>query len=42
MKSYQFTASIERVKETGYYIGYIPSLPGAHTQPKTLDELKKI
>ncbi len=41
MKTYQFTAHIEQDKETGYYIGYIPSLPGAHTQALTLDELHK-
>ena len=36
-----FTAHIERDPETGLYIGYIPSLPGAHTQAETLDELHK-
>lgn len=40
MKVYQFTAQIERDKETGFYIGYIPNLPGAHTQGTTLDELQ--
>jgi len=40
MKSnYQFTAQIEKDKETGLYIGTVPSLPGAHTQAETLDEL---
>lgn len=41
MKSYQFTARIERDSETGLYIGYIPNLPGAHTQGETLDELQQ-
>ena len=41
MKNYQLTASIERDKDTGLYIGFIPSLPGAHTQAETLDELRK-
>jgi len=41
MKHYQLTASIERDKDTGLYIGFIPSLPGAHTQAETLDELRK-
>ncbi len=35
----QFTARIEKDKETGLYIGMIPDLPGAHTQGETLDEL---
>ncbi|MCP4397561.1 MAG: type II toxin-antitoxin system HicB family antitoxin [bacterium] len=34
-----FTAIIERCAETGYYVGYVPNLPGAHTQAETLDEL---
>ncbi|MFM9838890.1 MAG: type II toxin-antitoxin system HicB family antitoxin [Cyclobacteriaceae bacterium] len=38
---YTFTAHIEKDSETGLYIGFIPSLPGAHTQGETLDELHK-
>ncbi len=38
--SYQFTAQIEKDKETGLYIGIVPNLPGAHTQAATLDELR--
>ena len=38
---FTFTAQIERDNESGLYIGYIPSLPGAHTQAETLDELQK-
>ena len=34
-----FTAVIERDTDTGFYIGYVPSFPGAHTQAETLDEL---
>ncbi len=42
MKSnYQFTAQIEKDKETGLYIGSVPNLPGAHTQAATLDELSQ-
>lgn len=41
MKSYHFTAQIERDNETGLYIGIIPNVPGAHTQAKSLDKLKK-
>ncbi|WP_113925780.1 type II toxin-antitoxin system HicB family antitoxin [Cognataquiflexum aquatile] len=40
MKSYQFTAQIEKDKESDLYIGIVPNLPGAHTQAKTLDELQ--
>ena len=38
---FTFTAHIEKDSETGFYIGYIPSLPGAHTQAETLDELHR-
>jgi predicted RNase H-like HicB family nuclease len=38
---YTFTAHIEKDRETGLYYGYVPSLPGAHTQGETLDELQK-
>jgi len=41
MKSYQFTAQIEKDKETGLYIGRVPNLPGAHTQGASLDELQE-
>ena len=39
MKSYNFTAQIERDRETGMYIGIVSNLPGAHTHAKSLDEL---
>ena len=35
-----FTAVVERDTETGLLIGFVPGLPGAHTQGETLDELK--
>lgn len=35
-----FTAVIERCPQTGLYVGYIPGLPGAHSQGETLDELR--
>ena len=38
--SYQFTAQIEKDKETGLYVGIVPNLPGAQTQAATLDELQ--
>ena len=37
MKNY--TAVIERCRETGLYVGYVPGFPGAHTQAASLDEL---
>ena len=35
-----FTAVVERCPETKLYVGYIPGLPGAHSQGITLEELK--
>ncbi len=35
-----YTAIIEQDATTGYYVAYIPDLPGAHTQAETLEELK--
>jgi len=35
-----YTAIIEQDIVTGYYVAYIPDLPGAHTQAETLEELK--
>ncbi|MGI9027844.1 MAG: type II toxin-antitoxin system HicB family antitoxin [Candidatus Saccharimonadales bacterium] len=41
MKASQpYTAIIEQDTATGYYVAYIPDLPGAHTQAETLEELK--
>jgi len=34
-----FTAVIERDADTGLYVGFVPGLPGAHTQAESLDEL---
>ncbi|MCL2040241.1 MAG: type II toxin-antitoxin system HicB family antitoxin [Bacteroidetes bacterium] len=34
-----FTAYIEKDKESGMYIGSVPTLKGAHTCAETLDEL---
>lgn len=36
-----FTAIVEKDTETGLYVGYIPGFAGAHTQAKTLDELRE-
>jgi predicted RNase H-like HicB family nuclease len=40
MKRETFTAYVEQDPETGFYVGVIPGLPGAHTQAATLDELR--
>jgi predicted RNase H-like HicB family nuclease len=41
MKTSTITAYIEKDSETGYYVGIVPDIPGAHTQAETLDELHK-
>jgi len=35
-----YTAVIERDPQTGLYVGYVPGLPGAHSQGETLEELR--
>lgn len=35
----KFTAVIERCPDTGLYVGYVPGLPGAHSQSETIDQL---
>jgi len=34
-----YTAVIERDADTGLLVGYVPGMPGAHSQGTTLDEL---
>lgn len=34
-------AVVEKDRETGLYVGFVPNLPGAHTQAASLDELQK-
>jgi predicted RNase H-like HicB family nuclease len=36
-----YTAYVEFDPETKLYVGTVPSLPGAHTQAATLDELQR-
>jgi predicted RNase H-like HicB family nuclease len=36
-----FTAYLEWDPETKLYVGFVPGIPGAHTQGKSLDELQK-
>ena len=37
MRSYN--AVVERDRDTGLYVGYVPGFPGAHSQGETMDEL---
>jgi predicted RNase H-like HicB family nuclease len=41
MKTSTVTAYIEKDSETGYFVGIVPDIPGAHTQAETLDELNR-
>lgn len=34
-----YTYIVEKCPDTGYYIGYVPGFPGAHSQGETRDEL---
>ena len=36
-----YAAVVERCPDTGLYVGYVPGLPGAHSQGATLDELQR-
>jgi len=36
-----FTAVVEKSPDTGFYVGYVPGFPGAHSQAGSLDELKQ-
>lgn len=36
-----FTAYLEWDPETKLYVGFVPGIPGAHSQGKNLDELQK-
>ena len=36
---HSFSAVVERCPDTGLYVGYVPGLPGAHSQGETLEEL---
>ena len=38
MKTYTYV--VEKCPETGFYVGYVPGFPGAHSQAETLDELQ--
>jgi predicted RNase H-like HicB family nuclease len=35
-----YSAVIERCHQTGWFVGYVPGFPGAHSQGETLEELQ--
>lgn len=37
----RFTAVVEKCAQTGLYVGYVPGIPGAHSQGATLDDLQR-
>lgn len=41
MRKFTFPVVIEWDKESKMYVAFIPGLQGAHTQARSLDELKK-
>ena len=40
-RDFAYTAVVERCVDTGFYVGYVPGLPGAHSQAETLEELNE-
>lgn len=39
MTSQRYTAIVERCPSTGFFVGWVPGFPGAHSQGASLDEL---
>lgn len=40
MKNLKFTIVIQKDPQTDLYVGYVPGMTGAHSQGKTIEELK--
>jgi predicted RNase H-like HicB family nuclease len=36
-----YTAVVERDTDTGLLVGFIPGIPGAHSQAESVDELNR-
>jgi predicted RNase H-like HicB family nuclease len=36
-----YTAVVQKCRDTGLYLAFIPGFPGAHSQGGTLDELSR-
>jgi predicted RNase H-like HicB family nuclease len=34
-----FAVIVERDRDTGFYVGYVPNFPGAHSQGESIEEL---
>jgi predicted RNase H-like HicB family nuclease len=41
LKMRTYSAIIEKCKDTGLFVGYVPGFPGAHSQGETLEELRE-
>jgi len=39
MRTMKITAIVEQCPETGLYVGFVPGIPGAHSQGKSIDKL---
>jgi predicted RNase H-like HicB family nuclease len=37
----RFVAIVERCPDAGLYVGWVPGVPGAHSQGESLDELHR-
>lgn len=37
----KYTAVVERCLDTGLFVGYVPGFAGAHSQGRTLEELRQ-
>jgi len=37
----KITAYVEKDPDSGLYVAFVPSIPGAHTEAKTIDELNR-
>lgn len=37
----QYSAIIERCRQTGLYVAFVPGFAGAHAQGESLDELRR-
>lgn len=38
---HNYIAVIEKCQNTGFYVGYVPGFPGAHSQGETLEEINR-
>ena len=38
---HNYIAVIEKCQNAGFYVGYVPGFPGAHSQGETLEEINR-